>query len=265
MTASLIDHLPLDDQPRLLWAASAVLLFSIALLLAGVTFARVLVAATLGVLLASGTILLGSIYAPSFSPITLGIMGFAVGLIAGAILYAIVQSLIAGIYCGLVTVLIGVNWSTSSAASSTASQPASDLLLTIRPPLRGWAAVKQMLLDHLQHLSGWHLTAVMVAAVVVTLAVLLICLIYPRGTTVIVTALLGAGTALVAAVCIGLVRHWAIAGTLAEEPLMALGVGLLVAALGAGFQWRFFVRRNDRPKRARATAPPNGPAADSAA
>ncbi|MGN6367798.1 MAG: hypothetical protein ACTHN5_06015 [Phycisphaerae bacterium] len=289
MSGSFIDILPPEAQQVLGGVAILVIASGIVVWAAGVKIARFSVAMLLGI----GVAALGAWLLPKFTGITIatgGIVGFVIGALAGALAFRLLQGLILALCLGVAVGGMYYRWHIQAVLASpppspTAANvqvPASDLLIHtdrlgagpttaqakkgervsglsggIAAVSNGMAAIARSLSDHWNAIPRVHQQRLLVVSIGTASIALLIAFGFPRATTWVITALLGALMILSGVHALLHVYAPQYEGALpfsARWRYVTLGV---VMVIGMGIQYRFFPRKKMKAKAAPpADAPP---------
>lgn len=253
MNASLIDHLAPEDQIHLAYAAWGVLGLSVVIWTSGVAFARLATAVMLALLGAGTLMFLGAHFGWTFSPITLGIIGSAIGLVIGSLGFGVMQAVTLSLCVGIAVAGLYHRWylrysPDDSTPLVTASRPATDLLITIQSPQKGWPGVREAVFHQVEIIPAGHLRHMVVAGFASMVVAMLIALGFPRGTTVALTAFLGAVGIVVCVYCLLHIYRPELGRYMPDRQLWRVVLLILMTALGALIQWSVFVRKTDKPQ-----------------
>ena len=266
MTGSFIDILPPEAQQVLGGISILVIASGIVVWAAGVKIARFSVAILLGVAVAA----LGAWLLPKFTGMTIvtgGILGFVIGAMAGALAFRLLQGLILAVCLGLAVGGIYYRWHITAdlapAPGTTAQVPASELLIPtdrLDAPAHASATTAagkstehsfandaaifgRSLLEHWNAIPGVHQKRLLIVSIGAAVVALLIAFGFPRPTTWVISALLGALMILSGVHALLHVYAPQYEGYLplaTRARYLTLGIVMLV---GMGIQYRFFPRK----------------------
>ncbi|HUO10924.1 MAG TPA: hypothetical protein VM008_21660 [Phycisphaerae bacterium] len=284
MTGSFIDILPPEAQQVLGGISVLVIASGIVVWAAGVKIARFTVAVMLGL----GAAALGAWLMPMVAGVTVvtgGLVGFVIGALAGAIGFRLLQGLILATCLGLAIGGIYYRWhiapEVSGAGGSGASAGdvhVSDLMIPTdrlgggaqtRPGHESKAGAKsgtsteswsdiaakagQSLVDHWNAIPQVHQRRMLIVSIGAAAVALLIAFGFPRATTWVITAAIGAlmiMSGLHALLHVYGPQYEAYLPTTMRARYLTLGI---LALVGMGVQYRFHLWKGSQKKR---VAPP---------
>jgi hypothetical protein len=247
MESSLIDLLTPEDQQKLAYGATGLLLLGLALWSCGVTFARVAVAATLGAALMLFALWFPGKIGVAMSPYLAGGVGFAAGAVIGGLGFRLVQAGTLAACLGLAVAGLYYQWHVRHPAPVVYRGDANDLMVHIKPPVTPsvYAAIETML-GLIADIPRIHLQRMAIAGAGTALVSILFALGFPRATTTIITSILG--TICLMASVYSLVHAYSpkLSDLLPTSALETYAILLILASAGLLIQYRFFLRLPDK-------------------
>jgi hypothetical protein len=247
------------------YAAWGVLLAGLVLWLFGVAIARIAVAAFLGTLVSGLAVLLATHFQISVTPATAGIVGFVTGAVAGALGFRVLQGFTLALVLGVTVAGLYYHWHAHTPPAPNITQlPIDSLkistdnfpetpLSTHEKPHFDLSKLLEFCKTRLFALSLQDQQRMGLAAAGAAIAALLLAFGFPKMTTATISALVGSLFILTAANLFMLTNQvTSPRGTLPAwwpTSLAAWGILLaLLACVGIAIQYRFFIRRSDKPQ-----------------
>ncbi len=285
MTGSFIDILPPEAQQVLGGISVLVIASGIVVWAAGVKIARFSVAILLGLAVAA----LGAWLMPRFVDVTIitgGILGFVIGALTGAMAFRLLQGLILALCLGVAVGGIYYRWHVTTemvASPTTAQVPASDLLIPTdrlaastppatprtsaahtTPGAPATAPAKaethslandaslfaRSVLEHWNAIPPVHQKRLLIGSIGAAAIALLIAFGFPRVTTWVVSALIGALMILAGAHALVHVYAPQYESSLPLTTRMRYLTLAILMLIGMGIQYRFLRRRKSKAKAA---------------
>lgn len=252
IAASLIDHLSPEDQMKLAYAAWGALVLGLALWSCGVTFARAAVAMVLGAALMLLGLWLPSKLGWNVSPYIGGVIGVASGCLIGGWGFRWVQAATLAACLGLAVAGLYYQWHIHSPYIASLAVPASrsadTLLVQIKPPSVRPSAygALESIGRKVASIPRIHLQRMAIAGLGSAIAAVLFAMGFPRATTTLITAVLGALGLMAAIYCLSHVYWPKLSDHLFYAPIQTYIMMAVLAAAGLAIQYRFFLRPSDK-------------------
>ncbi len=250
MEASLIDHLSPEDQMKLAYVAWGALLLGLALWSGGVTFARGAVAVILGCALMVLGLWLPGKFGWAISPYIGGGVGFIIGALVGGWSFKWVQAATLAACLGLAVAGLYYQWHVRHPMPTTQvimPREANSLFVMIKPAVAPSAyGAMETLINKIQHIPQMHLQRMAIAALGCAVAAILFAVGFPRATTILMTAVLGALALMGAVYCLAHVYSPRLSDHLTAGPTQTYLIMAVLAVIGLAIQYRFFLRKPDK-------------------